>query len=153
MHHSSLETRLVWTIFPMNFVEETIRLESVVPTVLENQPLSWSLVMVSNRLISHGNIWSNGFEVWGRQTNGVGLCLGKRYKHAHCGAVEMSVAPNEARKLLNQFEFPRQRWQTRVVYPCCLVVKSEDCSSCPSWARNLMCSSETSQVTTLTWIH
>jgi ATP-binding cassette subfamily F protein uup len=56
----------------------------------------------------------------------------ERYKHAHCGAVEMSVAPNEARKLLNQFEFPRQRWQTRVVYPCCLVVKSEDCSSCPS---------------------
>jgi ATP-binding cassette subfamily F protein uup len=38
----------------------------------------------------------------------------ERYKHAHCGAVEMSVAPNEARKLLNQFEFPRQRWQTRV---------------------------------------
>jgi ATP-binding cassette subfamily F protein uup len=33
---------------------------------------------------------------------------------AHGGAVQMTVAPNEARKLLNQFEFPRQRWQTRV---------------------------------------
>jgi ATP-binding cassette subfamily F protein uup len=29
------------------------------------------------------------------------------------GGIEMSVAPNEARKLLTQFEFPRQRWQTR----------------------------------------
>ena len=29
------------------------------------------------------------------------------------GGAEMSVAPDEARKLLNQFEFPRQRWQTR----------------------------------------
>lgn len=26
---------------------------------------------------------------------------------------DMSVAPNEARRLLNQFEFPRPRWQTR----------------------------------------
>lgn len=29
------------------------------------------------------------------------------------GGTEMSVAPNEARRLLNQFEFPRPRWQTR----------------------------------------
>lgn len=29
------------------------------------------------------------------------------------GGADMSVAPNEARKLLDKFEFPRPRWQTR----------------------------------------
>ena len=99
-------------------------MESVVPTVLEKQSTFIKVIsddgqqpidsgeIVQGETVVMGVYDQMGLKIEDDSPTVLEFVLEK--VQAHGGAVEMTVAPNEARKLLNQFEFPNQRWQMQV---------------------------------------